>query len=175
MSQRASLTQEQLLQLRLEIDPLTRGFDLIDDHIVVTDADGNILYANAAAERHTGFSKDEMIGKNPGDLWGGHMDDKFYEDMWHTLKVLKTPFRGEVKNKNKDGSEYWQELRVFPVIDEHREVRFMIGMEPDVTLRKVSEELQDQYRDELEKVNKYLRDKKLTASELAEELRRRHL
>lgn len=171
MAYRTVLTRQQLLERQVEIGPLTRSFDLVADHIVITDAEGNILYANDGAERHTGFSKDEMIGKNPGDLWGGLMEPKFYEDMWHTVKVMKTPFRGEVKNKSKDGAEYWQELRIFPVFDENQDVRFMIGMEPDITVRKVSEELQDQYVKELERLNQYLREKKLTlSSELAEGL-----
>lgn len=174
MSHRTILTQPQLLELQLEIEPLTHGFNWVDDHVVVTDADGNILYANEGAAHHTGFSKEEMMGKNPGDLWGGRMEPKFYEDMWHTLKVLKVPFRGEVKNRNKDGTEYWQELRVFPIFDEHDDVRFMIGIEPDVTVRKVGEELQDQYVKELERLNKYLHEKKLTISELAKELPRLH-
>lgn len=175
MAYRTVLTPQQLLQLQLEIAPLTRGFDLIADHIVVTDAEGNILYANDGAERHTGFSKDEMIGKNPGDLWGGLMEPKFYENMWHTVKALKMPYQGEVKNQSKDGAEYWQGLRIFPVFDENQDVRFMIGMEPDITVRKVSEELQDQYVKELERLNKYLHEKKPTISELAEELKRLHL
>ncbi|MBI4225264.1 MAG: PAS domain-containing protein [Candidatus Sungbacteria bacterium] len=170
MAYRKPLTHEQLLQLQLEIAPLTRGFDLIADHVVITDVNGNILYANEGAMRHTGFSKDEMIGKNPGDLWGGHMDPKFYEDMWHMLTVLKMPFRGEVKNHDKEGSEYWQELRIFPVFDQHNEVRFLIGIEPDITWRKTDEEHQRQYREELEKLNQYLSEKKMTLAELAEGL-----
>lgn len=50
----------------------------------------------------------------------------------------------------------------------------MIGIEPDVMVRKVGEELQDQYVKELERLNKYLHEKKLTISELAKELPRLH-
>lgn len=174
MSYRTVLTPQQLLEFQSEIALLTHGFDRIGDHAIITDAQGTILYANDAAERHTGFSRDEMIGKNAGDLWGGHMDQKFYEDMWHTLKVSKLPFHGEVKNKNKDGTEYWQELKIFPVFDEHNAIRFMIGMEPDITMRKASEKVQDQYTQELEKFNTYMRGEKPTVSELAEELKRMH-
>ena len=145
MAYRKPLTHEQLLQLQLEIAPLTRGFDLIADHVVITDVNGNILYANDGTVRHTGFSKDEMIGKNPGDLWGGHMDTKFYEDMWHMLTVLKMPFRGEVKNHDKEGTEYWQELRITPVLDEHGEIKFFIGVEPDIDARKIAEESREMF------------------------------
>ena len=97
-----------------EVFPLTFGYDQIDDHVVITDVHGNAIYANKAVERQTGFSKDEIIGKNIGDLWGGQMDAEFYEKMWYTIKIEKKPFVGEVLNMRKDGKKCWQELRIFP-------------------------------------------------------------
>lgn len=57
--------------LRKNIGPLKDAFDLLDDHVVITDPNGAILYANKAVERNTGYILEEILGKNPGDLWGG--------------------------------------------------------------------------------------------------------
>ena len=172
MSHRTSLTEKELKDLQAEIRPLTRGFDLIADHIVITDTNGNILYANKGVERHTGFPISEVIGKNPGDLWGGGMEKNFYEDMWKTIKIDKLPFRGQVQNRNKDGTTYWQEVRISPVLDEAGEAKFFIGMEPDITVQKVMETHQQQYIEELERLNTFLAGKEVTIQELTHEIAR---
>ncbi|MBI3421053.1 MAG: PAS domain-containing protein, partial [Candidatus Sungbacteria bacterium] len=65
---------EQELKKRIEkIVPLVKGFGLIPDHVVITDENANILYANKGVEQNTGFFVNEIIGKTPGDLWGGKM------------------------------------------------------------------------------------------------------
>ncbi len=145
MRQKHPPNQEQIASLQKEIQPLTEGFDVIVDHVVVTDAEGRIIYANKGAEQHTGFSVAEMMGKAPGKLWGGMMDNEFYEKMWKTIKHFKSPYVGEVQNHQKDGTTYWQELRIFPVLDGGGEVKFFIGMEPDITIRKIFEGHKQQY------------------------------
>jgi len=125
-----------------EIEALKKGFELLNDHVVITDPMGIILYANRAVARNTGYSVSEALGKNPGDLWGGHMSKEFYEDMWHTIKTEKSPFIGEVKNVKKDGTPYWQEVHICPVLDDKGEIKFYIGIEPNITERKA----RDQFR-----------------------------
>lgn len=121
------------------------GFDLLNDHIVITDVNANILYANKAAEINTGFLLEEMIGKNPADLWGGNMTKDFYDKMWQTIKIEKKPFVGEVHNKRKDGKEYWQEIHVSPILDERGEVNFFIAIEPNITDRKKKEQFREEF------------------------------
>ena len=128
-----------------EITPLKEGFDLVADHVVITDIDANILYANKAVEKNTGFSIEDVLGRNPADLWGGKMPEKFYKDMWRKIKLEKQPFVGEVHNVRKDGTEYWQELHIAPVLDKEGEVKFFIGIEPNITDRKVKERFRDEF------------------------------
>lgn len=170
MNQREPLSEHELAEAREEIRPLTDGFDLLGDHVVITDAKGNILYANKAAEQHTGFSLSEMLGKNPGDLWGGIMEKKNYEAMWHVIKVEKKPYRGEVQNRNKAGELYWQELSIFPVLDEQGEAKFFIAIEPDITIRKVFEKNTKQYMQEMERLTSFLSTSSMQIRDLNKEI-----
>ncbi len=112
------------------IAKLKKGFDYVQDHVVITDPRGTIVYANKAIEKATGFSAKEIIGKNPGDLWGSNMPEAFYKKMWHTIKVEKKQFVGKAKNKRKDGSWYWQEIRISPVLDKRGNIKYFIGIQP---------------------------------------------
>lgn len=104
------------------------------DHIVITDVDGKIVYANKAAQNITGYSLDEMISKTPR-LWGGLMDDAFYKRLWDTLKNKRQPFNVELKNKRKNGEIYNAILRAAPILDEKQEVVGFIATEEDITER----------------------------------------
>lgn len=115
--------------------------DAASDHIVITDNDGIILYANRAAERITGYSIKEMLGKKAGgkELWGGHMGKEFYKKLWHTVKEKKQVFRGEVKNIRKDGEEYTASVSIAPVLDKRGDTEFFVGIERDITKEKEME------------------------------------
>lgn len=139
------LTKTRLEYLMKEVQPLKAGFDALSDHVIVTDENGLILYANKAAERETGFPVEEMIGKSPAELWGSSMPKEFYDAMWHRLKDLKMPFVGEVENRRKDGAQYWQELHVTPVLGKEGDIRFFIAIEPDITDRKKKEQFRDEF------------------------------
>ncbi len=142
---RKEIAKEYLAKHRDEIGIFGKGFDLLKDHVVITDPDGNVIYANRAALKATGFILEEVLGKNPGDLWGGHMPKEFYEKMWKTIKEDKKSFVGEVKNVRKNGEEYWQEINIAPVLDEGEKIKFFIGVEPIIDDRKNREKLKDEF------------------------------
>ncbi len=108
------------------------------DHVVITDPDGIIVYANAGVMRMTGFSPDEILGKKAGsaDLWGGLMDKEFYKNFWQTIKYDKKSFSGELKNKKKNGREYISSASVSPVLNDAGEVQYFVGIERDITHEK---------------------------------------
>lgn len=127
---RKNLSQKELEEYIKETKILRDEFDLTENQIIITDPDANVVYANKAVEKNTRFPAGEIIGKNPADLWGGKMPRKFYEKMWQTIKFEKRPFFGRVKNKRKNGVEYWQELYILPVFDNEGNTKFFIGIEP---------------------------------------------
>lgn len=111
-----------------ELEKFQMALDQSFDHMIITDADGKILYANAAAEHLTGYSRKEMVGQTPG-LWGRQMPAEFYRDFWNTIRLHKQVFAGEVVNKNKSGMRYRALVRVTPILDQKKQVLYFIGVE----------------------------------------------
>lgn len=90
--------------------------DQLPIHIIITDENGVIVYANKAVETITGFSCEEIIGQTPA-LWGKQMPQEFYENMWRTIKTEKKVFEAEVTNKNKSGNLYKAHAKIAPFFD----------------------------------------------------------
>lgn len=105
------------------------------DHIIITDKEGVIVYANKAAEDTTGYTRTEMIGKRPS-LWGKQMPEEFYRRMWRTIKEDRTSFYGEVANKRKNGQLYIAETHIAPLFDEKGGLYGFVGVERDITRQK---------------------------------------
>ncbi len=145
MPQRTALSKNEFDALFSRVGPLKEGFEFLGDPVIITDEHANILFANKAMEKNTGFSREEVLGRNPGDLWGGQMPKEFYKDMWKEIKEKKLPFVGEVQNKRKDGTLYWQELHISPLLDEHGKVKFFIAIEPNITDKKEREKFRGEF------------------------------
>ncbi len=103
--------------------------------ILITDTDGNIEYVNPKFSEVTGYSYEEAIGKNPRILKSSYHDNQFYVDLWTEIKSGKT-WRGELCDKKKDGSLYWENAIISPVIDEHGNITHFVGIKEDITAKK---------------------------------------
>lgn len=106
------------------------------DQIVITDTEGAVLYINKATEFITGYLAKDVIGNKAGKLWGGLMEKDFYAKMWKIIKQDKKTFKGEIKNKRKNGQIYDAEISVSPVLNEKGGVEFFVGIERDITEAK---------------------------------------
>ncbi len=85
-----------------------------DDHILITDLDGKILYVNPAFEADTGYTSTKILGKTPAVLKSGEHDEAFYENLWQTV-LSGHSFCGTFINKRKDGTLYREEKTITPV------------------------------------------------------------
>ncbi|MBK6682377.1 MAG: PAS domain S-box protein, partial [Ignavibacteriales bacterium] len=77
--------------------------------VIITDIDGYIEYANPRFTETSGYPTIEVLGKNPKILNSGHQTQKFYEDLWNTIKSGDL-WKGELLNRKKDGSLYWERM-----------------------------------------------------------------
>lgn len=131
--QKRSTEQLRILQLAVENANVS---------VVITDTDGTIEYVNPFFTNITGYAADESVGKNPRILKSGHHETEFYQTMWAQLTQGYT-WRGELLNRRKDGSRYWEGAVISPVFDEHGEIVKYVGVKDDITDRKDLERLKE--------------------------------
>ena len=123
--------------------------------IVITDADGRILYVNPQFTRATGYSREEAIGQNPRILKSGYTPPEEYRELWQTISSGQT-WRGEFHNKRKDGSLFWETAVITPVRDANGRITHYLAVKDDVTQsRQTRRELEERNR-QLEAVNQIL-------------------
>lgn len=123
-------TQEELQKAVEKAEEFKGGFGKITDPMIVTDEDGVILFANEAKLQRSGYETDDLLGRTPGELWGNQKDESFYEYMWETIKVDKKSFTAtNMINKRKDGSYYGCDLKIYPILDDNKNINFFVGIE----------------------------------------------
>ena len=111
--------------------------------IVVTDVEGIVEYVNPAFERITGFTTEEVIGKKTNILSSQVHNNKFYTELWDTIKNGKV-WQGEFCNRKKNGELYWESASISPVFDRNQNIINFLAIKEDITkTKKLIEELQD--------------------------------
>jgi len=116
--------------LQEKLNHFCHFIDTSEGVVVITDPYGRVVYANKSVELHTGYSVAEVVGKKPGELWGGHMSPSFYKDMWDTLAIQKKPFLGEVENTAKNGEKFSGNLSIAPLLGMQGEVQYFMHITP---------------------------------------------
>ena len=129
---------------------LTTAVEQSAETIVVTDAQGAILYANPAFEKITGYTREEAMGQNPRILKSGKQDAEFYQQMWVTLARGEV-WSGHFINKKKDGTLYEEDATISPVRDEAGKIVNYVAVKRDVT-REVVQETQLRESQKLESI-----------------------
>jgi diguanylate cyclase (GGDEF)-like protein/PAS domain S-box-containing protein len=131
-----NITQRKLAEENLLI--ITSVFDNSHDAILITDADNVIMEVNPAFTQITGFSREEVIGKNPKLLSSGRQDKALYTAMWQSLKQKKA-WRGEVLNRRKSGEIYAGLLSIAAICRDDGKVLRHVGVFSDITHLKAHE------------------------------------
>jgi diguanylate cyclase (GGDEF)-like protein/PAS domain S-box-containing protein len=110
--------------------------------MLVTDADGLILTVNRSFSKISGYSLEEMTGKNPHILSSGRHDKSFYDAMWRSLQRLGY-CEGEIWNKRKNGEVYPEHLCISAVKDKEGLIRNYVATLTDITMsRDAADEIQ---------------------------------
>ncbi len=126
-------------QVEAERQLLFEAINQSDESIVITDADGKIVFVNPAFEKLTGYSKEEVIGQTSRILKSGRHDMDFYKKMWKTILSGKT-WHGEIINKRKDGTLFTEKASISPVVNSDGKIVNFIAVKHDVTEQRSLEE-----------------------------------
>jgi diguanylate cyclase (GGDEF)-like protein/PAS domain S-box-containing protein len=121
---------------------LERAVEATRTGVLITDPsqpDNPIVYANPAFERITGYSAEEVLGRNCRFLQGHDRDQPALEEVRSAIREGRD-CRVSVRNYRKDGTLFWQELSISPVRDEGGRITHFVGIQEDVTERKLAEE-----------------------------------
>lgn len=108
--------------------------------VVITGTEGVIEYVNPRFTETTGYTAGEAIGKRPSLLKSGHTAESEYRQLWQTIKGGNV-WRGEFKNRRKDGSFYWETAIISPIRDAGGRITHFAAVKDDITQRKESEEV----------------------------------
>ena len=126
-------------QAEAELRKLSLAVEQSPNSIVITNCDANIEYVNDNFLKLTGYSRDEVIGKNPRILQSGKTPKAIYEDMWAHLDRGEA-WRGELINKRKDGSEYIESVQISPVRQANGRISHYLAINENITEKKKIEE-----------------------------------
>ncbi|WP_163183658.1 GGDEF domain-containing phosphodiesterase [Neobacillus sedimentimangrovi] len=107
--------------------------------VAITDQDGIITYVNETFCKISKYSKNELIGKTHKVVNSGYHTKEFFKEMWNTIQRGEV-WKGEIKNKAKDGSFYWVKSTIVPFLDNEGNPHQYISIRQDITKQKEIEE-----------------------------------
>jgi PAS domain S-box-containing protein len=140
LAQQAKISETKKLWRAVEQSPVS---------IVITDAQGAIEYVNPRFTQVTGYGHEEALGKTPRILKSGRTPESVYSDLWATISSGRE-WRGEMCNRRKDGTLFWEAASISPVLDAEGRTTHYVAVKEDISARVHADEerrsLEDQLR-----------------------------
>jgi PAS domain S-box-containing protein len=106
--------------------------------VLITDITGKMIYVNPAFTKITGYSKEELLGKNPRILGSGKYGRKFWDKVWAVISSGKAWF-GEVEDKKKNGEYFYSQLLISPILDKSNKITGYFGIHRDLSEKRILE------------------------------------
>ncbi len=128
--------------------------------VLITDINGTILFANNKFLEISGFDKEDILGKNPKILKSGLHNNDFYLNLWNTI-LSGQVWKGELINKRKNGTLFYENAYIFPVKDENGEIAQLMALKEDITDRKQVEIALLEERETLKNTLQYLEEQNI--------------
>jgi PAS domain S-box-containing protein len=155
------------LELKKSIQELMDFKFALDESsiVAITDSRGTITYVNEQFIQISKYTKDELIGQDHRILNSGYHSEEFFREMWRTIGTGKV-WKGEIRNRAKDGSYYWVDTTIIPFINDKGKPYQYLAIRYEITERKrVEQELQkmmtsiiDVQEDERKRLSRNLHD-----------------
>ena len=145
------VAEEIMLKVDLWIDYKRKEDDILKSHQLLeqyklavdrstivskTDPQGIITYVNDQFCKISGYTKEEILNKNHNIVKDPNTDPKIFEEMWHTIKDLKKSWSGELKNISKNGTPYWVNAVINPILNTDGDITEYIAIRNDITKQK---------------------------------------
>lgn len=140
--------EEAQLSVNIELSSFEKALENFSI-VARTDAKGKITHANEAFCKISKYSSEELMGKDHRIINSGHHPKSFFKDMWDHIKQGKT-WRGEIKNRAKDGSFYWVDTIIIPICNTEGVLQETLSFRFEITALK---KLQEQNKILQDKVN----------------------
>jgi len=148
ISERTASLEKSNRDLALEIEEHRRSQELVDRlsvaieqspvSVIITELSGTVIYANPKFLEITGYTRQEVIGRNPRILKSGYTTQQEYVQLWQTITAGKE-WRGELCNRKKNGDLFWESAVICPVRDEKGNVTHFLAVKEDITERRQAE------------------------------------
>lgn len=126
--------EEERLSAEKTLEDVNIQKNVLDEHsiVAITNRAGIITYVNDKFCEISKYSRSEIIGRSHNLVNSGHHSREFFAGMWQTISSGSI-WRGEVKNRAKDGSYYWVMSTIMPLMDDQGKIRQYIAMRTDIT------------------------------------------
>lgn len=107
--------------------------------LTVADTSGEIIHCSESIIQKSGYSKEELQENGYRVLNSNFHEPEFFKNLWETI-LGGSPWRGEIRNKNKEGSCFWVDCHIVPHFNNQGEIDCFINFSVDITSRKNQEE-----------------------------------